>query len=171
MQSITTRAVNRLRVVTAFAALGFCSFAFADTVWLRAPGAKTAATKLADVKVDKVENGVLFFTVQSSGNQARKNLDEIAQLAIDDEPALTGAETAFAARDYKTAIDGYTKAADASSRPWVKQRAALRLIDAGQKGNDLVAAVAGYAAMAVIDPNAAEAAKPAIPPRCAGGDD
>ena len=135
--------------------------AVADTVWLKSPGAKTAV-KYDNVKIERVDGNNLLFTSES-GNEARKPLEQVSQIAMDDEPALTTAETAFQGGDFAGAIDGYRKAATASARPWVRQRAALRLIEAGSKAPDFGAAVAGFATLATIDSDAAGKAKPPIP--------
>jgi TolA-binding protein len=129
--------------------------ASADTIWKN-------TLKYDNIKIDRVDGADLVF-VSASGNETRKLLSEITRIAMDDEPALTTAEEAYENKNYPAAIDAYRKAATASARPWVRQRAALRLIDAGTKANDFGASVAGFAALATIDPGAAQKAKPAIP--------
>jgi TolA-binding protein len=129
--------------------------ASADTIWKN-------ALKYDGIKIERVEGDDLVF-ISSSGNETRKKLADITRIAMDDEPALTAAEEAYDGKSYPAAIDGYRKAATASARPWVRQRAALRLIAAGEKANDFGAAAAGFATLATIDPGAAQKAKPAIP--------
>ena len=121
------------------------------------------ALKYENVKVLKVDGENLVFD-SASGNETRKKLVEVSRIALDDEPALTTAEEAYDGANFAGAIDGYRKAATASARPWVRQRAALRLIDAGNKAADFGAAVAGFAVLATIDADAAGKVKPTIPP-------
>ncbi len=136
--------------------------ASADTVWHKSAGAKKALM-YQNVKVEKVDGDDLVF-VSASGNETRKKLAEVSRIAMDDEPALTAAEEAYDGGNFAGAIDGYRKAATASARAWVRQRAALRLIDAGNKAPDFGAAVAGFAALATIDADSAQKQKPVIPP-------
>jgi hypothetical protein len=135
--------------------------ASADTIWHKSPGARQALM-YDNVKIEKVEGDSLVF-VSASGNETRKKLAEISRISMDDEPALTAAEAAFDAGNAAGSIDGYRKAAQASSRDWVRKRAALRLIDAGKQVPDFGAAVAGFAYLATFDADAAQQAKPAIP--------
>jgi TolA-binding protein len=134
----------------------------ADTIWHKSPGARQALM-YENVKIEKVEGDSLVF-ISASGNETRKKLAEISRIAMDDEPALSAAETAFDAGNFAGSIDGYRKAAQASSRDWVRKRSALRLIDAGKLVPDFAASVAGFAYLATIDADAALQAKPAIPP-------
>jgi TolA-binding protein len=131
------------------------TIASADTIWKN-------TLKYDNIRIDRVDGADLVF-VSASGNETRKVLSEITRIAMDDEPALTTAEEAYDSKNYPAAIDAYRRAATASARPWVRQRAALRLIDAGTKGNDFGAAVAGFASLATFDAGAAQKAKPAIP--------
>jgi len=133
----------------------------ADTIWHKSAGAKNAL-EYDNVKIERVDGDDLVF-ISASGNETHKKLAEVSRMAMDDEPALTAAEEAYDGGNFAGAIDGYRKAATASARPWVRQRAALRLIDAGTKANDFGAAVAGFATLATIDAGAAQKVKPPIP--------
>jgi TolA-binding protein len=144
------------------------SLVWADTVWHKSGNAKNAL-KYDNVKIEKVDGDYLVF-LSASGNETRKRFDEVSQIAMDDEPALSAAEDTYNSGNLAASIDGYRKAATASSRPWVRQRAALRLIDAGGKLPDFQAAVAGFAALASIDPAAAQKLKPAIPANTSASD-
>jgi TolA-binding protein len=61
------------------------------------------------------------------------------------------------------AVDGYQKTIRTTQKPWVKQWASMRLIDAGNKSGRLDAAVAAYIQMLLKDPAAAAAYKPTLP--------
>jgi TolA-binding protein len=157
-----------LTILALAGALFPAGFVSADTIWLKSPGAKTAL-EFDNVKIEKVDGENLLF-ISSSGNETHKKLAEISQVALDDEPALTAAEDAYSKGDFAGSIDGYRKAATDSSKPWVRERAAFRLIDAGTKVPDFQASVAGFATLATFDADAAQRSKPAIPANASASD-
>jgi len=142
--------------------------ASADTLWHKSAGAKTAL-QYQNVKIEKMEGDNLDF-LSSSGNETHKKLAEITRIAMDDEPALTAAEEAYDGDNFAGSISGYTKAAASSARPWVRERAAMRLIGAGSKVPDFKASVAGFATLVTVDAPAAQKLKPAIPANASKSD-
>ena len=54
--------------------------------------------------------------LSASGNETKKPLADVSQLAMDDEPALTAAEQAYDAANFAGSIDGYRKAATSSRK-------------------------------------------------------
>jgi TolA-binding protein len=133
----------------------------ADTIWYKSAGAKTAL-KYDNIKIEKVDGDNLLF-LSASGNETKKPLAEVSQIAMDDEPNLTAAELAYDGGNFAGSIEGFRKAAASSGRDWVRQRAALRLIDAGTRVSDFQASVAGFATLTTFDAAAAQKSKPAIP--------
>lgn len=134
-------------------------FAVADAIWLDNP---TGAPLFANTKINRVQDGKIFFTV--SGNEASRDLAKVARISVDDEPALTSAEEAFAQQRWDDAVDGYEKVSRASAKPWVREWAAGRLVAASGKSGRFDSAVAAYIAVILKDPTAAAASKPAMPP-------
>ncbi len=112
-----------------------------------------------NVKIERIDDENLVF-LSASGNETRKGLAEISRISADDEPDFTVAEQAFDTGNAADSIEGYRKAVRGSSHDWVRKRAALRLIAAGNQASDFGAAVAGFAYLAVTDPDAALQAKP-----------
>jgi tetratricopeptide (TPR) repeat protein len=132
--------------------------AVADSIWLDNP---TGAPLFANTKISRVQDGKIFFTV--SGNEASRDLAKVARISVDDEPALTTAEEAFAQQRWDDAVDGYEKVSRASAKPWVREWAAGRLVAASGKSGRFDSAVAAYIAVILKDPAAAAASKPALP--------
>ena len=134
--------------------------ASADTVWLQSGSGKPVA--LDGVKVQGVQDQNLTFTT-ASGNSTNKPLDHIPQIKLDDEPAFSAAEEAFAKADWAAAADGYRKAAAATSRDWVKDRASMRLVEAADKSGNFNDAVAGFIGLMKTKPALASEHKPTVP--------
>lgn len=102
---------------------------------------------------------MLFFSFQ--GNEVSRELGKIGRIAVDDEPALTAAEEAFAAGRFDQAVDGYEKTARSSAKPWAREWASVRLVEAAAKSGRFDAAVAGYVQLVLKDP--ASVVKPPLP--------
>ena len=122
------------------AALLIAAPALADTVWLRS-GQATNALERPNVKVEKVENGILHFRSSQSDRVTERPLEEVVRIAADGEPVFTQAEEAFAAGRWDQAAAAYQKAATSSAKPWVRDRATLRLVAAAEKSGKFPAAV------------------------------
>jgi TolA-binding protein len=102
--------------------------------------------------------------------ETTRPLSEITQITIDDEPAFNTAEAALTEGKVDVAIDGYRKTIDNTTKPWLRQRSATRLLEIGTRNNRFDATAAGYVAIARQDPTAAQRLKPKVPPRTAGTD-
>jgi TolA-binding protein len=134
----------------------------ADTVWLRS-GQATNALERPNVKVEKLENGVLHFRSSQSDRVTERPVEEVVRIAADGEPVLTQAEEAFAAGRWDQAATAYQKAAGTSSKQWVKDRAGLRLVAAAEKSGKFPTAVAGWLTLMARDPALASRYKPQVP--------
>lgn len=131
----------------------------ADALWL---DNTSGAPLFANARITKVEKGTIYFVI--NGNETSRELAKIGRISVDDEPALTAAETAYAAQKWDDAVDGYERVVRATAKPWARDWATTRLIDAAAKSGRFDSAVTGYLALVQKDPTAAAMAKPALPP-------
>ena len=137
----------------------------ADTVWLRS-GTATNALERPNVKVEKIEDNLLFFRSSQSDRVTERPLEDVVRIAADGETMFNAAEEAFAAGDWDKAAANYQRSATMSNRQWVKDRSSLRLVAAAEKSGKFSSAVAGWVALLGRDPALAAKYKPQIP---AGG--
>jgi TolA-binding protein len=131
-----------------------------DTVFLQSGTGKPVP--LEGVKVEGVEDQSIRFTT-AAGVSNSKPLDHVPQIRLDDEPAFTAAEDAFAKSDWAAAADSYRKAIAGSSKDWVKDRASMRLVEAADKSGNFGDAVAGFIELMKTKPALAAEHKPTIP--------
>jgi TolA-binding protein len=142
----------------------------ADAIWISsggaggggAAGAGANALKLDGVKITAIAQGKVQF-VAGGGRESVRDVQQIARIQIDDEPALSAAEEALANGKFDAATDGYRKTLDTTAKPWLKQWSAARLVQSATRANRFDAAVTGYVALLLIDPQQASAYKPALP--------
>lgn len=132
----------------------------ADTVYLQSGSGKPVA--LEGVKVQSVQDQNITFTT-AAGVSNTKPLDHIPEIKLDDEPAFSAAEEAFASGDYAGAADNYRKAIATTSKDWVKDRASTRLVEAADKSGNFGDAVAGFIELMKTRPTLATDHKPTIP--------
>jgi len=136
--------------------------AIADTVKVGSGAAGTQSLALPNVHVLGVTDGKLKFQ-SSAGNESSRELAQVTQLALDDEPLLNAAEEALATSHWDAATDGYRKLLAKTTKDWLKLWAARRLVVAGQKANRFDAAASGYVALIQMDPGQAASMRPALP--------
>ena len=134
--------------------------ALADAVWIQSGTGNPIA--LGDVKVIGVQDEALVFTAPS-GKQTTKPLTQVPQIKLDDEPTFSAAEEAYRARDFKAAVDNYQKALETSTKDWLKDRSALRLVQAANAAGNFPAAVHGFILLVQSKPALATDNKPAVP--------
>ena len=106
--------------------------ASADTVWLRS-GQATNALEWKNVKVEKVENGVLTFRSTSSDRITERPLEDVARVSVDGENVFNQAEEAFYTGKWDAAATAYQRAIGTTNKQWIKDRASLRLVAAAEK--------------------------------------
>jgi len=115
------------------------------------------------MKIDGLTAAGLLFRSASVDRVAEpKPLKDIYRIAVDDEPALNAAETAFVGEKWDDAVAAYNKTINTSRKDWVKQYATTRMIAAAEKSGKFPAAVSAFAALAQRDPSAADAAQPDV---------
>lgn len=137
-----------------------------DTIWLGGAaggGEGTGATEMGAVQITEVRDGRLLF-VAGGGRAGAREIDQIARIAADSEPALNAAEAALAEGRLDAAIDGFRKAMAASAKSWVRYWSAHRLASIAPRAKRFDAAASGYIALLVLDPARAAAVKPPLPP-------
>jgi TolA-binding protein len=137
-----------------FAGLWLAAIVSADTVFVGSLAYK-------DVKVQGVKGDDLIFL--TSGNEAHKPVKDVTRLQLADEPALSAAEDAYAAKDWDKAVDGYERTLKSSNKDWLKDWSALRLLESANQGKRFDAAVTAFLAMLQRDPATAIKNKPTVP--------
>ena len=142
----------------ALLALSIASLARADTVWL---GDAPPGTPRADVRILRVQAGKLYYEFQ--GRETDQPLARIHRMNVTGEDAFNTAEEAYLTQKFDAAVDGYQKTVRATNKPWLKDWATLRLVDAATKSNRFDAAVTAYIAIVLKDPATATQSKPALP--------
>ncbi len=125
----------------------------ADTLWIGS--ASTNALALENLKITKIDGGKIYYQ-GPDGRDASRDLSRVQKIALDDDPAFTAAENAFAAGKFDEAVDGYTKAMRSSSRPWLKDWASARLKDAALKSGRFDAVADAQIEQILKDPRAAK---------------
>src|SRR5438132_9324438 len=94
-----------------------CTTARADTIWVM--GGNGREVPLSNVRVGQAAEGKLLYQA-ANGQEAARELAQITRLELDDEPALGAADAAYAQQKWESAVEGYSKAMDATRREWVK---------------------------------------------------
>jgi TolA-binding protein len=113
------------------------------------------------VKVTGIKGDLLQYRT-ATGNDSTKSLSQVIQITLDDEPAFNEAEAAFVAEDFAKAADSYQRTVKLTTRDWVKDRAAQRLVVAAGKAGQFEAAVTGYVVLVARSPELAVNNKPTI---------
>ena len=131
----------------------------ADELWVGSGG--SGAINIKGARITRVEGGHIFFT--ASGKETSRELAKVQRILVDGEAALNAAEDAYAASNWSAAVDGYQRTIRSTTKPWLKDWATVRLIDAANKSGRFDAAATAYVAVLLKDPMAAAALKPAMP--------
>ena len=74
------------RIVVPILCMALCTTALADTVWLRS-GQATNALERPNVKVEKIENGVVHFRSETSDRVTERPMEEVVRISIEGEVA------------------------------------------------------------------------------------
>jgi TolA-binding protein len=152
---------HRIGSIVVALALSAVPAAWADSLVVKSTAEGKGIT-YNKVKVLGIEGESLMYRT-SSGNDASRPLSQVSQITLDDEPAFNDAEVAYLAGDFSKAADGYQKTVRATSKEWLKDRSAQRLVEAAGKAGRFDAAVTGYVTLVARSPELATASKPAIP--------
>jgi TolA-binding protein len=131
-----------------------------DTLWVVNASGKEVA--IGDVRIGRVEGGNILYE-DASGKRGQRELAQVTRIEMEDEPALSAAERAYAKRDFSAAAEGYEKALAGTRRDWVRAWIAPRLVEAGENSGRFGAAVVGYLALVRTNSTRAENLVPAAP--------
>jgi tetratricopeptide (TPR) repeat protein len=115
-----------------------------------------------NVKIVGIEGDALAFRT-AAGQDSTRPLAQVQQITIDGETAFNDAESAYLAGDFAKAVEGYQKTVRATSKDWIKDRSAQRLVEAAGKVGRFDAAVTGYVALVSRSPELAASSKPQLP--------
>lgn len=115
-----------------------------------------------NVKIMGIDGGNLAFRT-AAGQDSTRPLAQVSQLTIDGETAFNDAEAAYVADDFAKAAEGYQKTVRATSKDWIKDRSAQRLVESAGKAGKFDAAVTGYVALVSRSPELAATSKPQLP--------
>ena len=153
------RWLRRSLLVALAGAVGgiFIASASADSIAVQSG---TGQFVLKDVKVNRIENDTVYFTSTTSETEDSKPLSSVIKFQVEEEPAFSAAEDAFAKGDWKTAADNYSKAISTTNQNWIKTHLSVRLMDAAAKSGNFQDSVKGFLAMADRDPALAAAHRP-----------
>jgi len=141
-------------------ALAACAaLARADSLWITSD---TTSVQYDQVKIVGVDHDQVTFHT-SQGNESTQPMAKVARLAIDDEKSLTAAEQARSLNQWDIATDDYSRTLSSTSKPWLKDWVALRLLESAGRANRFDMAVTAYIAVASKSPAYAISHKPALP--------
>jgi TolA-binding protein len=115
-----------------------------------------------NVTITGVSQGQLNFT-SASGNADVRDLAKVQRIHVDGENAFNDAEDAYAQGKFSDAVDGYLTTTHSTTKDWLKDYVATRLVDAANKANRFDAATTAYIAMVQKNPAAATHIRPAMP--------
>ena len=144
------------------AVLGVTGGVRADTLWVGSGSG--AGLELKDVRVLRIEGGRVVFRTGGGGGagESSRDVGQVLRMALDDEPGLTSAETAFVGGQFDKATDEYLRVSRSTSKAWLKQWVGLRLMKAATKANRFEAAVAAYVELVGTDARLAQEYRPAL---------
>jgi tetratricopeptide (TPR) repeat protein len=144
----------RPTVATIVCSLILSPLAAADSVFV-------GTLERKNVTIKELRGDSLIFEI--NGRDADTQASKVTRLVVLTEQPLTQAEEAYASAKWDQAVDSYQKALRTTTKPWVKDWSAMRLIDAANKSGRFDAAVAAYIQMLIKDPSAAAGMKPTLP--------
>lgn len=113
-----------------------------------------------NVTIKEVKGDSLVYEI--SGRVSEKPVDRITRVIATNETPLNAAETDFAAQKWNQAVDGYQRAIRTSTKQWVKDWAALRLVSAASQSGRFDAAAAAYILTLLKNPTG-PTSRPAMP--------
>jgi TolA-binding protein len=114
------------------------------------------------VTIKDLKGDVLQYEI--NGRASETQASKVTHLNVASETPLNDAEDAYAASRWDEAVDAYQRVLRTGSKPWIKDWAAMRLIDAAGKSGRFDAASAAYVQMLLRQPElAATTTKPAMP--------
>ncbi len=139
----------------------FLSFILHPSSFLRADSVFIQTLEVKNVTIRELKGDTLSYEV--NGRMTERPVARISRIIVTSEAPLNAAEEAFATEKWDVAVDGYQKVIRTTAKPWVKDWAMMRLIDAANKSNRFDAAAAAYILMLLKNPTNAATSKPAMP--------
>ncbi|HVT87334.1 MAG TPA: tetratricopeptide repeat protein [Tepidisphaeraceae bacterium] len=144
------------------AALGlFSSFIIHPTSFLHADSIFVGTLERKNAIIKELRGESLFYDY--SGRTSEVPAARVTRLIVDNEPPLNIAEESFATEKWDAAVDGYQKTIRTTSKPWIKDWAAMRLIAAANKSGRFDAAAFAYILALLKNPTTASNMKPVMP--------
>ena len=137
------------------------SLSRADTVAVQRPGDQNPVT-YSNVSVTNIEHGIILFT-SSAGNSVRKEMSNVTQLTIDDEPQFNQAVQDYAANRFDQAVNEFDQTIQSTTKPWLKAYCEPIFTDAANKAGRFDKAVQGFIYLVLNAPDSAAAHRPAAP--------
>lgn len=137
-----------------------CAALRADSVWIQSGTGNPIV--ITGVKVVGVQTDSLVYN-NSVGRPISKPLAQVPQIGLDDEPAFSAAEEAFRGKQFPVAAENYEKTLQTTAKDWVKERSAVRLVQAANSTGNFPVAVQGFIQLVQLKPAAATENKPATP--------
>ncbi len=111
--------------------------------------------------IDFADNKLIYTT--RAGERNDREIGRVSHIAVDGEAAFNDAETAFAKDEKDKAIDGYARTIRSTSKPWLRNFAARRLLIALGTADRFDARVVAYMAILSINPDEAIQYRPELP--------
>jgi hypothetical protein len=146
------RTIGVVLCLAAFAAVGS-----ADTLYF------SDGSSLSNCDVLRYAGDRLVYRAPTGPEVSRAAVD-VVRIETPDAPAFSAGELAFAERRLDDAVDAYARAARTpDERPWLRQRGAMRLLQAAGATRRFDAAVDAFVALARVNPGAARELRPALP--------
>ena len=124
------------------------SLALADSVFVGSLERKDATIKL-------LKSDTLVFEINDKVSEIP--ISKISRIIVSSDPPLSAAEESYARGNLDSAVDDYQKAIRTTSKQWVKDWSAMRLIEAASKTGRFDAAATAYILTLLRIPN--------LPPR------
>ena len=130
------------------------SLAGADAVYIK-------GTPRNDAVIRELRGDTLVFDF--NGRPIEAPIASITRLVVNGEAPLTEAEEAYALGKWDEAVDDYLKTIRTTTKQWIKDWSAMRLVDAANKSGRFDAAASAYVLTLLKDPAAAAKLKPTMP--------
>jgi hypothetical protein len=128
---------------------------------LRADSISVQGITYSPVQIDRIESGKIYYRL--GGDTKSRPADDLITMSLDDEPEFSAAESAYQQGQWDTAADGFARVLTITSRDWLKDWIAPRLLDSAGRSNRFDKAILGWIRLANLDPDAAAKRRPTLP--------
>ena len=153
------------RLLVAFCSLTISAAVRADDVYKFGRNNEPQLQPLyVDVTILRVDDDKLLVRTRNGGD-VPVPLASVIYVNVSNDGVLSGADQAFATREWDKAVDGYAKIVAGADASWKVRYAAPRMLIAADKSKRVDAAIAAWIALARVDAKRVAAVKPALPPK------